>query len=80
VFVHPHFGAHLAFLQRMADRGALVAAGPLPEQPGSGIPVLRMPADLDGAAITALASTDDRSVRLGLFTVDVQPWDARFHG
>ncbi len=39
----PRFGDHLAFLRRLHEAGYLVAAGPLPDRPGEGMTILRLP-------------------------------------
>lgn len=70
VFDHSGFADHLAFLQRLAADGALVAAGPLTDADGDGMAVIR--AD-SLAAATELAESDD-SVRAGVLTVTVRPW------
>lgn len=100
VFAHPLFAEHVAFLDRLADRGWLVAAGPVDAAAGTGMAVVRVPAgagveapagaDVEvpaGAGVEArevdvetLARTDDGSVRRGLLTVTVRPWDVRFTG
>lgn len=74
VMADARFGDHVAFLERMKDKGFLVAAGPLTDDVGSGMTVLRLPgADrLDEAR--RLAQSDDLSVATGFFTVTVRPW------
>ena len=42
VFSDPRFAEHVAFLRGLQERGWLVAAGPLPDRPGSGMAVLRV--------------------------------------
>jgi uncharacterized protein YciI len=66
VFADPRFSDHVAFLQRMAEAGYLVAAGSLADRPGEGMTVLRLPGPdrLDEA--TRLATEDDASVASGL--------------
>ena len=64
-------GLDRPFLQRRAAVGALVAAGPLPDEPGSGMTVLSV-ADLDTA--TRLATEDDQAVVTGVLEVQVRPW------
>lgn len=71
VFEHPGIAEHYAFLQRRAAAGELVAAGPLPDDPGSGMTVLSV-ADLDTA--TRLATQDDQAVVGGVLEVRVRPW------
>lgn len=77
IFEHPAFGEHVAFLRRLQQRGLLVAAGPLPDEPGVGMTIVR--AD-DGVDVVALATVDDGSVAGGFLTVEVRPWDVRFTG
>ena len=79
VFAHPLFAEHVAFLDRLGERGWLVAAGPVDAAAGTGMAVLRVPAD-GGTDVEALATTDDLSVRGGLLSVTVRPWDVRFAG
>ncbi len=81
VFAHPLFGEHVAFLGRLRERGWLVAAGPVEAATGSGMTVVRVPAeegDALDASLVELATQDDQAVARGLLTVEVQPWDVRF--
>ena len=71
VFEHPGISEHYAFLQRRATAGELVAAGPLPDEPGSGMTVLAVE-DLDTAS--QLATEDDQAVVGGVLQVRVRPW------
>jgi uncharacterized protein YciI len=71
VFEHPEISEHYAFLQRRVAAGELVAAGPLPDEPGSGMTVLAV-ADLDTA--TRLATEDDQAVVGRVLQVRVRPW------
>jgi uncharacterized protein YciI len=71
VFEHPGISEHYAFLQRRMAAGELVAAGPLPDEPGAGMTVLAV-ADLDAAA--RLATEDDQAVVDGVLRVQVRPW------
>lgn len=75
IFEHPAFGDHVAFLRRLQADGMLVAAGPLPDEPGAGMTIVRV---ADGVDVTALATEDDRCVASGYLTVEVRPWDVRF--
>jgi uncharacterized protein YciI len=59
----------------MRQRGYLVAAGPLVDEAGAGMTILKMP----GADRLADA-TADPSVVHGLFTVDVRSWNVMFTG
>ena len=71
VFDHPDIGEHYAFLQRRADAGELVAAGPLPESPGNGMTLLEVES-LEEAK--RLAVEDDQAVARGVLLVRVAPW------
>jgi uncharacterized protein YciI len=71
VFEHPGIAEHYAFLQRRVMAGELVAAGPLPDEPGNGMTVLAVP-DLDTA--NRLATQDDQAVVNGILDVQVRPW------
>ncbi|HEV2885472.1 MAG TPA: SRPBCC domain-containing protein [Jatrophihabitans sp.] len=77
VFEHPDFAEHVAFLKRLAHYGLLVAAGPLPDQVGSGMTVVRADPNLD---VQRLATEDDLSVVRGLLSVQVAPWLVQFTG
>ncbi|HEX8093374.1 SRPBCC domain-containing protein [Jatrophihabitans sp.] len=77
VFEHPDFAEHVAFLKRLAQYGLLVAAGPLPAQPGTGMTVVRADPNLD---VQRLATEDDLSVVRGLLGVQVAPWLVQFTG
>jgi uncharacterized protein YciI len=74
LFDAPGFGEHFTFLTRMREAGYLVAAGPLADEDGAGLTILRLPgADrLDEA--NRLATEEDLSVASGFFTVAVRPW------
>jgi uncharacterized protein YndB with AHSA1/START domain/uncharacterized protein YciI len=75
MFEHPGFAEHLAFLERMRAAGYLVAAGPLADEPGAGMTILRLPGlDRLGDA-ERLATEDDISVASGFLTVTVRPWN-----
>lgn len=78
IFSDARFAEHIAFLQRMHDRGYLVAAGPLRDEPGTGMTILKLPGADRCAEAARLATTDDNSVVGGLFTVDVRPWHVMF--
>jgi uncharacterized protein YciI len=76
VFGDPRFAEHVAFLRGLQERGWLVAAGPLPDRPGSGMAVLHVPDSIDIRSLVG----EDRSVTEGLFETEIQPWDVRFGG
>ena len=80
LFRHPVFGEHLAFLERMQQRGFLIAAGPVAGALGEGMTILRLPgADrLDEAA--RLATEDDLSVASGFLRVSLRPWKVLLTG
>src|SRR5262249_4220896 len=56
LFAQPQFRDHIDFLQRMAGQGYLVAAGPLPDEPGAGMAILRLPGEDRLAEATRLAT------------------------
>ena len=64
----------MQFLARMEAVGYLVAAGPMPDEQGSGMTVLRLPGADRIEDVTRLATEDDVSVRDGFFAVSVRPW------
>jgi uncharacterized protein YciI len=70
----PRFGEHAAFLARMQQAGYLVAAGPLADEDGAGMTVLRLPGAGRFQEACRLATEDDASVASGFFTVAVRPW------
>jgi uncharacterized protein YciI/uncharacterized protein YndB with AHSA1/START domain len=74
LFAQPQFRDHIDFLQRMAGQGYLIAAGPLPSEPGGGMAILRLPGAGRLAEATRLATEEDASVVAGFFTVTVRPW------
>ena len=74
LFEHPLFGEHVAFLNQMRNHGYLVAAGPLTDQPGAGMTILRLPGPDRLPEAIRLATEDDASVVAGFFAVTVRPW------
>jgi uncharacterized protein YciI len=71
VFDHPGIGDHFAFLERRAAAGQLVAAGPMPDAPDTGMTVL----DVGSLAeAERLAREDDQAVATGVLDVTVRPW------
>jgi uncharacterized protein YciI len=74
LFDDPGFEQHFAFLTRMREAGYLVAAGPLADEDGAGMTILRLPGvnRLDEAR--RLVTEEDLSVASGFFTVAVRPW------
>lgn len=77
VFEDERFPGHIGFLNLMDDSGYLVAAGPLPDDPGAGMTILRLPGDDRLDEIQRLAEVDT-SVSSGLFHVQVRPWQVYF--
>ncbi|OJX70112.1 MAG: hypothetical protein BGO95_03605 [Micrococcales bacterium 73-13] len=73
VYADPRFREHVAFIERTASLGLLVAAGPFGDADGEGQTVLRLrgPDRLEEARRLAEA---DGSVAGGLFDVRVRPW------
>jgi uncharacterized protein YciI len=80
IVAQPPFREHAGFLQRMASQGYLVAAGPLPDEDGAGMTILRLPGAGRLAEATRLATEDDASVASGFFTVTVRPWQVMLTG
>jgi len=74
VFKDPRFTEHIAFLARMREAGYLVAAGPLTDEAGAGMTILRLPGEGQFGEVIRLATEDDTSVAGGFFTVAVRPW------
>ena len=74
IFDDPRFAWHIEFLNRMREAGFLVAAGPLSDEPGAGMTILRLPGTGQFGRAGELATQDDASVAAGLLTVTVRPW------
>jgi uncharacterized protein YciI/uncharacterized protein YndB with AHSA1/START domain len=74
LFGDPRFGEHFAFLTRMREAGYLVAAGPLADEDGAGMTILRLPGANRLDEARRLATEDDLSVASGFFSVAVRPW------
>ena len=70
----PRFAEHVAFLTRMRDAGYLVAVGPMGDQAGEGMTILRLTGAGQLATATRLATEDDASVAGGLLAVTVRWW------
>jgi uncharacterized protein YciI len=70
----PRFAEHAQFLSRMHQEGYLVGAGPMLDEPGTGMTILRLPGDGRLEEATRLATEEDRSVKSGFFDVSVRPW------
>ena len=77
VFGHPDFAEHVAFVQRLAALGLLVATGPLPGNEASLMTVVRAAPDLD---VERVATENDLSVARGLLSVQVTPWLVKLTG
>jgi uncharacterized protein YciI len=65
------FSEHLEFLDLLRQRGLLVAGGPRPDRPGTGMLLIR---GVDAVEAQRLATVDDKSVVHGLLAVTVRPW------
>ena len=74
IFEDPRFAEHAKFLSRMREAGYLVAAGPMLDELGSGMTILRLPGDGRLEEAARLAREDDQSVKGGFFEVSVRPW------
>ncbi len=70
----PRFPEHVAFLNRMRRSGYLIAAGPLADEDGAGMTILRLPGSGQEGFATLLAASDDAAIREGLLSVTVRPW------
>ena len=77
VFEDERFPGHIAFLELMEDSGYLVAAGPMLDEDGAGMTILRLPGEGRLDEIRRMAEVDT-SVSSGLFTVRVRPWQVYF--
>lgn len=71
VFDHPGITGHYAFLQRRSEDKSLIAAGPLLDADGEGMTILTVDSE---QLARQLAEQDDQSVRDGVLTVTVRPW------
>jgi uncharacterized protein YciI len=80
LFQHPVFGEHVAFLERMQQRGLLVAAGPVAGAVGEGMTILRLPGPDQLEEAARLATEDDLSVATGFLTVAMRPWKVLLAG
>jgi uncharacterized protein YciI/uncharacterized protein YndB with AHSA1/START domain len=74
IFATDAFREHVAFLGRLHDHGLLVAAGPLADEDGTGMTVVRVRPEHGEVDVATLASHDDRCVAEGFLTVSVRPW------
>lgn len=79
VFSSPDFAKHVAFLAALRDDGVLVAAGPLPDEPGAGMTVVRAGDAERASRVVAAAQHEDGSVTTGLLDVTVRPWHVVMH-
>jgi uncharacterized protein YciI len=77
VFEDERFAGHIAFLNLMDDSGYLVAAGPMLDEPGAGMTILRLPGAGRLDEVRRLAEVDT-SVSSGLFHAHVRPWQVYF--
>jgi uncharacterized protein YndB with AHSA1/START domain/uncharacterized protein YciI len=80
IFAHPSFAEHFAFLERLRERGLLVAAGPIDPERGEGMAIVRALPEHGELDLDELARTDDACVAGGFLEVDVRPWSVRLVG
>ncbi|WP_375475556.1 SRPBCC domain-containing protein [uncultured Jatrophihabitans sp.] len=80
IFAQPAFAEHLAFIARLAERGLLVAAGPMLDENGAGMTVVRVRPEHGEVDVEALARTDDQCVAQGFLTVTARPWQVVLTG
>ncbi|MGX7682032.1 SRPBCC domain-containing protein [Jatrophihabitans sp. DSM 45814] len=78
VFAAEAFSEHVAFLNRLHGLGMLVAAGPLPDEDGAGMTIVRVRPEHGDVDVTAMARTDDQCVAGGFLEVTVRPWRVMF--
>jgi uncharacterized protein YciI len=78
IFAHAAFAEHVAFLNRLDERGLLVAAGPLTDEDGAGMTIIRVQPHHGVVDVASLAASDDRCVAAGFLTVTVRPWQVMF--
>lgn len=78
IFGHAAFGEHVAFLQRLDERGLLVAAGPLSDAAGEGMTIVRVLPEHGDVDIYELATVDDKCVADGYLCVEIKSWAVRF--
>jgi uncharacterized protein YciI/uncharacterized protein YndB with AHSA1/START domain len=76
-FDDERFAGHVAFLNQMEEAGYLVAAGPMLDEDGSGMTILRLPGEDRLDEVQRLAN-EDESVISGLFNARVRPWRVFF--
>ena len=80
VFSSPDFPLHMAFLSSLLEQGVLVAGGPLPDDPGAGMTVVRTPDLATGRQVVEAAQLADGAVRAGLLDVLIRPWQVTMTG
>jgi uncharacterized protein YciI len=78
IYTNPAFVEHVAFLTRLYERGMLVGAGPLTDEPGAGMAIVRVRPEHGDVDVATLATTDDLCVAGGYLTVEVRPWNVGF--
>jgi uncharacterized protein YciI len=77
VFEDERFAGHIAFLNEMEAARYLVAAGPMLDEDGAGMTILRLPGEGRLGEIECLGQ-QDASVSSGLFRLTVRPWRVFF--
>jgi len=77
VFASPDFGLHVQFLRSLMADGVLVAGGPLPDQPGAGLTVVRVFDLATAQRVITAAQESDGAVLTGLLDLEIRPWQVR---
>lgn len=80
VFSSPHFARHAEFLGGLRGRGLLVAGGPLPDEPGAGMTIVRVRDAAEARWLVRAAQQEDGAVTSGLLDVRVRPWRVAMTG
>lgn len=80
IFASPDFAKHIDFLKSLLADGCLVAGGPLPDEPGTGMTVVRAEGVDQARRVVAAAHTEDGAVTSGLLEVRVRPWRVALTG
>jgi uncharacterized protein YciI len=78
-FEHPLFSEHARFLERLNERGILVAAGPFPAS-GEGMTIVRVDGASTAAEVVHDAQYGDGAVTGGVLEVRARPWVVMLHG
>ncbi len=79
VFADPRLGDHVAFLERMAEAGYLVAAGPLPTDPARGWRSCGCPVRTGSRRRPVSPPRTTPAWRGGFFIAEVRSWRVVMH-